>query len=237
MVLRRIIKVENNMRQCVEAVRRFNRFYTKQIGVLHERLLRSPFPLTEARVIYEIAHHEKTTATELCNELGLDAGYLSRILRSFKKRSLINKQLSQTDGRQNLLSLTERGQEAFATLNARSHNEVVAMLSNLSATDQNRLVKAMHSIEDLLDAQPKHKTPYLLRVHPLRRPPPASWSARPWWPHGLSSIKLLQLRWRFCATLLDSAASCHLFYCPNACGSSGAICCRSGCSGSPNSAS
>ena len=157
--------VENNMLQCVEAVRRFNRFYTKQIGVLQERLLRSPFSLTEARVIYELAHREKTTATELCNELGLDAGYLSRILRSFKKRSLINKQLSQTDGRQNLLSLTERGQEAFATLNARSHNEVVAMLSNLSVTDQNPLVKAMHSIEDLLDAQPKHKTPYLLRAH------------------------------------------------------------------------
>ena len=157
--------VENDMRQCAEAVRRFNRFYTKQIGVLHERLLRSPFPLTEARVIYELAHHEKTTATELCNELGLDAGYLSRILRSFKKRNLINKQLSQTDGRQNLLSLTERGQEAFATLNARSHNEVGTMLSALSAADQTRLVKAMHTIEDLLDAQPEHKTPYLLRTH------------------------------------------------------------------------
>ena len=153
------------MLQYVEAVRRFNRFYTKQIGVLHEGLLRSPFPLTEARVIYELAHHEKTTATELCNELGLDAGYLSRILRSFKKRNLINKQLSQTDGRQNLLSLTERGQEAFATLNARSHNEVGTMLSALSAADQTHLVKAMHTIEDLLGAQPEHKAPYLLRIH------------------------------------------------------------------------
>jgi len=157
--------VENDMLQYVEAVRRFNRFYTKQIGVLHEGLLRSPFPLTEARVIYELAHHEKTTATELCNELGLDAGYLSRILRSFKKRNLINKQLSQTDGRQNLLSLTERGQEAFATLNARSHNEVGTMLSALSAADQTHLVKAMHTIEDLLGAQPEHKAPYLLRIH------------------------------------------------------------------------
>src|SRR4030042_3477386 len=109
--------VENDLYQRVEAVRRFNRFYTQQIGVLHEGLLRSPFSLTEARVIYELTHYEKTTATDLSNELGLDAGYLSRILLRFKKRGLINKQFSQTDGRQNLLSLTERGQEAFAMLN------------------------------------------------------------------------------------------------------------------------
>ena len=157
--------VEKDIYQRVEAVRRFNRFYTKQIGVLHERLLRSPFPLTEARVIYELAHHEKTTATELSNELGLDAGYLSRLLRSFKKRGLIHKQPSQTDGRQNFLSLTERGQEAFAMLNARSRSEVGAMLSDFSAADQNRLVKAMHTIEGLLGAQPEHKVPYLLRPH------------------------------------------------------------------------
>lgn len=157
--------VDNDLYQLAEAVRRFNRFYTKQIGVLHERLLRSPFPLTEARVIYELAHHEKTTATELSNELELDAGYLSRLLRSFKKRGLIHKQPSQTDGRQNFLSLTEQGQKAFAMLNARSRNEVAAMLSHLSTTDQNRLVKAMQTIEELLGAQPERKVPYLLRPH------------------------------------------------------------------------
>jgi DNA-binding MarR family transcriptional regulator/N-acetylglutamate synthase-like GNAT family acetyltransferase len=157
--------VETDLHQHVEAMRRFNRFYTKQIGVLHERLLRSPFSLTEARVIYELAHHEKMTATELCNELGLDAGYLSRILRSFKKKDLINKELSQTDGRKNLVSLTERGQKAFARLNARSHNEIGAMLSNLSAADQKRLVNTMHTIEGLLGVQPEHKAPYILRSH------------------------------------------------------------------------
>jgi DNA-binding MarR family transcriptional regulator/N-acetylglutamate synthase-like GNAT family acetyltransferase len=156
--------VEKNLHQHVEVMRRFNRFYTKKIGVLHERLLRSPFSLTEARVIYELAYHEKMTATELCNELGLDAGYLSRILRHFKKRGLINKQLSQKDGRQNLLSLTGRGQEAFATLNARSHNEIGAILRDLSAGDQKRLVKAMRTIEGLLGAQPEHNS-YLLRSH------------------------------------------------------------------------
>jgi DNA-binding MarR family transcriptional regulator/GNAT superfamily N-acetyltransferase len=154
---------ETDLHQHVETMRCFNRFYTKQIGVLHERLLRSPYSLAEARVIYELAHHEKMTATELCSELGLDAGYLSRILRHLKKGGLINKQLSQTDGRQNLLSLTERGQKAFATLNARSHNEIGTMLSNLSAADQKRLVEAMHTIEGLLGARPEPKAPYLLR--------------------------------------------------------------------------
>jgi DNA-binding MarR family transcriptional regulator/GNAT superfamily N-acetyltransferase len=157
--------LEKDAYQRVEAVRRFNRFYTKKIGVLHERLLRSRFPLTEARVIYELAHHERTTATELSNELALDAGYLSRLFRSLKKRGLIHKQPSQTDGRQNFLSLTERGQEAFAMLNARSRTEIGAMLSNFSAADQNRLVEAMYTIEALLGAQPERKVPYLLRPH------------------------------------------------------------------------
>ena len=157
--------VEKDAYQRIEAVRRFNRFYTKKIGVLHERLLRSPFPLTEARVIFELAHHEETTATELSNELGLDAGYLSRLLRRFKKRGLIRKQPSKTDGRQNFLSLTERGQEAFAILNVRSRNEIGSMLSNFSSADQNQLVKAMHTIEGLLGAQRERKVPYLLRPH------------------------------------------------------------------------
>jgi DNA-binding MarR family transcriptional regulator len=159
------IMATTDFSQCVEAVRRFNRFYTKQIGVLQEGFLKSPFSLAEARVIYEFAHHEKTTATELSNELGLDAGYLSRILQGFKKRGLINKKPSETDGRQSMLWLTEKGQDAFASLNARSRNEIGAMLGSLSIADQNRLVKAMHTIEGLLGAQPEHKVPYLLRPH------------------------------------------------------------------------
>lgn len=157
--------VESDQSQRIEAVRRFNRFYTKQIGVLHEGLLGSPFSLTEARIIYELAHHEKTTATEIGSELGLDAGYLSRLLRNFKKRSLIAIRVSEADGRQNLLSLTEKGEEAFGMLNARSRNEVGAMLNKLSPSDQNRLVKAMDSIEQSLGAQREHKVPYILRPH------------------------------------------------------------------------
>ena len=87
-------------RERVEAVRRFNRFYTRQIGVLQERLLQSAFSLTEARVLYELAHREQPTATELARELGLDTGYLSRILRSFRKRRLIKKEVSGSDARQ-----------------------------------------------------------------------------------------------------------------------------------------
>jgi DNA-binding MarR family transcriptional regulator/GNAT superfamily N-acetyltransferase len=149
----------------VEAVRRFNRFYTRKIGVLHEKLLRSPFSLTEARVIYELAHHEKTTATEIGNELSLDVGYLSRILRDFQERGLIDKQPSETDGRQNILRLTGQGQAAFAMLNARSRNEIEAMLKELSTEDQNRLLEAMRAIEGLLGAQPEHKVSYILRPH------------------------------------------------------------------------
>ena len=156
---------ESDFDQRVEAVRRFNRFYTRQIGLLQETLLKSPFSLTEARALYELAHREKPTATELARELGLDAGYLSRILRGFRKRGLIDRRPSKTDGRQSLLSLTERGQEAFARLNGDSHNEIGVLLDTLSGAKQRRLIEAIHAIEGLLGAPPEQKPPYLLRPH------------------------------------------------------------------------
>ncbi len=156
---------EGDFDQRVAAVRRFNRFYTKKIGVLREGLLRSPFSLTEARVLYELAHREKPTATELAKELGLDPGYLSRILRGFKKRGLIGKKPSEADARQSLLWLTEKGQQAFATLNARSREEIGAMVSDLPVGEQRRLIEAMRAIEGMLDAPPEQKASYLLRPH------------------------------------------------------------------------
>jgi DNA-binding MarR family transcriptional regulator/N-acetylglutamate synthase-like GNAT family acetyltransferase len=151
--------------QRVGAVRGFNRFWTRRIGVLREGYLESPFSLTEVRVLYELARSEETTASELGKELGLDAGYLSRILRGFEGRGLISKKLSETDGRRSLLRLTEEGQEAFAPLDARSREDVGAMLGALSAAEQDRLVGAMRTIEELLGAQPEPKVPYLLRPH------------------------------------------------------------------------
>jgi len=156
---------KNGLAPHVESVRRFNRFYTKRIGVLGERLLQSPFSLTEARVLYELAHHERTTATELGGELGLDAGYLSRVLAAFKKRGLIARKPSETDGRQSVIWLTEKGRKAFAELNARSRNEIEAALNGLSPADQNRLIEAMGVIEGLLGAEPEHSVPYIIRPH------------------------------------------------------------------------
>ncbi len=136
----------------VDSVRRFNRFYTRQIGLLAGHYLDSPFSLTQARVIYELAQHDTTTATGLVRQLGLDPGYLSRLLRGFQRRGLLSKQRSARDGRQSLLRLTAKGQRAFQTLNTRSQGDLEAMLGALPAADQSRLVGAMQAIEGLLGA-------------------------------------------------------------------------------------
>ena len=149
----------------VEATRRFNRFYTRRIGVLQEGLLQSPFSLAEARVLYELAHREQPRAAELGKELGLDAGYLSRILRGLRKRGLVDRQPSPADGRTNLLGLTRRGKAAFATLDERSRQEIGAMLGALPPRGQARLVEAMSAIEELLGGARRPAAPYLLRPH------------------------------------------------------------------------
>jgi DNA-binding MarR family transcriptional regulator/GNAT superfamily N-acetyltransferase len=151
--------------QRVDAVRRFNRFYTKRIGMLHEGLLGSRYSLTQVRVLYELAHRDSPTAAELSRELGVDAGYLSRILRGFRGRGLIGRTRSAADGRQSHLSLTARGRRAFTPLDRGSQEEVRAMLGALSASDQERLVRAMESIEGLLGPRREAKVPYLLRPH------------------------------------------------------------------------
>jgi DNA-binding MarR family transcriptional regulator/GNAT superfamily N-acetyltransferase len=146
-----------------EAVRQFNRFYTRQIGLLEEKLLRSPFSLAEARVLYELAHQETSTAAALSGDLGLDAGYLSRILSSFSKRGLLDKRPSASDGRQSLLQLTEQGRQAFDELNAASQSDFERMLADLSPAERGQLTRAMRTIERLLGGQPAPQPPYLLR--------------------------------------------------------------------------
>jgi DNA-binding MarR family transcriptional regulator/GNAT superfamily N-acetyltransferase len=147
----------------VEAVRRFNRFYTRQIGVLNEGLAQSPFSLTEARVLYELAQHERLSASEIGKELGLDAGYLSRILRSFEGRGLIQRIPSEADGRQSLISLTDPGRAAFAPLEAGTRAEVGALLCRLPSAEQERVVEAMRAIETLLSERGENRAPYVLR--------------------------------------------------------------------------
>jgi DNA-binding MarR family transcriptional regulator/GNAT superfamily N-acetyltransferase len=148
----------------IEAVRRFNRFYTKQIGVLNEGLLESSFSLTEARVIYELAQREAATASELGAELSLDAGYLSRIVRDFQKRKLIVKQPSKQDARQSMLALTAPGRKEFQKLNQLSQNQIEEILNDLTAADQARLLAAMQTIETLLGTKPtQERFSYVLR--------------------------------------------------------------------------
>jgi DNA-binding MarR family transcriptional regulator/N-acetylglutamate synthase-like GNAT family acetyltransferase len=156
---------QNDIATRVESVRRFNRFYTKQIGALSDHILKSRFSLAEARVIYELAQREESTATELGGELGLDAGYLSRLLGDFKKRGLIGRKRSDADGRQSFIWLTEKGRKAFAELNAHSHNEIEALIGGLSPANRNRLTEAMRVIEELLGAQAEQKAPYIIRPH------------------------------------------------------------------------
>ena len=149
----------------VAAVRRFNRFYTTQIGVLQEGLLESPFSLTEVRVLYELRHRESPAAAAIGKDLGLDAGYLSRILRSFEKRRLIRKAPSQTDARQSVLSLTKKGLGVFAQLEDRTNEQIGDMLSRLTAAEGSRVVDAMRTIEELLGKRPVEAAPYIIRNH------------------------------------------------------------------------
>jgi DNA-binding MarR family transcriptional regulator/GNAT superfamily N-acetyltransferase len=152
------------LEQRIAAVRRFNRFYTRQIGVLGD-YLDSPFSLTEARVLYELAHRDGPTAAELAAEIGLDAGYLSRIVKRFEQRGFLQRARSKADGRQAHLSLTARGRKAFAPLHARSRDEIAALLGRLPVARQHRLLEALRTVEELLGAPGERTSPYLLRSH------------------------------------------------------------------------
>jgi DNA-binding MarR family transcriptional regulator/GNAT superfamily N-acetyltransferase len=149
----------------IEAVRQFNRFYTKRIGVLHEGLLQSPFSLTEVRVLYELAHRHRLTASDIVGDLDLDQGYVSRILSSFEKRGLIQRLPSPADGRQYRLKLTRRGRIAFAPLDGRARSEVSALLADLPAAGQRQLIEAMGTVQKLLGDPAAPVGPYVLRMH------------------------------------------------------------------------
>ena len=155
----------------VLAIRHFNRFYTRQIGVLQEHIYRSPFSLTEVRVLYELAYQKNVTAGELCRELGLDRGYLSRMLRDFEAQGLITSTISSSDRRRIFLSLSSKGRKVFAPLDRRSSAEISAMLAPHSPSKQKALLGAMRQIESIL-VPASRPASYSLRPH---RPGDMGW--------------------------------------------------------------
>jgi len=158
----------------IEAVRRFNRFYTRRIGVLQEGLLDTPFTLAESRLLWELAHTESCSASELALALDLDPGYLSRLLRGLKERGLIRSRRSAADARRLDLALSAAGRRAFAPLDAGSRAQVGTLLGALGETEQQQLLQAMTQIERILsDAATRARPPTcLLRPH---RPGDIGW--------------------------------------------------------------
>jgi DNA-binding MarR family transcriptional regulator/GNAT superfamily N-acetyltransferase len=156
----------------VDAVRRFNRFYTRRVGALRAGLLGSPHPLPEARLIYEIGQRGECTASELARDLELDAGYLSRLLQSLKRRGLLTARRSARDARARVLALTARGSKTHAQLDSRSRDEVAGMLGGLAGGERERLVGAMRDVESLLEKKPAAGGKLSLRAH---RPGDIGW--------------------------------------------------------------
>jgi DNA-binding MarR family transcriptional regulator/GNAT superfamily N-acetyltransferase len=142
-------------RRRAEAVRHFNRFYTKHIGALHESLQKSPFSLTEVRVLQELTRGRAQTATALARNLGLDSGYLSRLLTSFERRNLITRRPSESDARQSLIALTDQGHAAYEPPDTAAIDEVLSVLERLAVNSQESLIGAMKVVERLLDDQPR----------------------------------------------------------------------------------
>ncbi len=163
---------QNAAEERIAAVRAFNRFYTQQIGLLEDGMLKSPYSLSEARVLYELGRHARSNATEIAAALNMDAGYLSRMVAKFVERDLVSKFPSPSDRRQSQLRLTAKGRRAFAHLDRGSHDIVARMLEGMSDSAQQRVVKAMGIIQGLLGGAPAEKSAYLIREH---RPGDMGW--------------------------------------------------------------
>ena len=157
----------------INAIRRFNRFYTRAIGTLEEGFLHTQLTLPEARILYEISLRRQITPSEIAATLRLDLGYISRILRTFSDRHLIARKPSPSDGRQSLLSLTPSGEKAAAELDQRANEQVREMISPFTTDERNRLIDGMNTIESLLgDTRSQLSRPYVLRPH---RPGDMGW--------------------------------------------------------------
>jgi DNA-binding MarR family transcriptional regulator len=156
--------METKLMEAISRLRRFNRFYTRQLGLLDERLSQSPFSLTEARVLYELAHRASPTAAEIARDLGLDPAQLSRILKTLRTQRLLASTPSATHAKHQLLSLTPAGRAAFATLEQATMVEIGALLAPLSEARRRRLIQAAEAIEETLSPPPAATAPeFILR--------------------------------------------------------------------------
>jgi DNA-binding MarR family transcriptional regulator/GNAT superfamily N-acetyltransferase len=149
----------------IAAFRRFNRFYTQKIGVLEKGYLQSPFSLAEARVLYELAHCGETTASEISANLGLDMGYLSRILAKLQGEQLIRRAPAEQDARQRLIQVTPKGKKAVSALDSRSEQQAGSLLTGLTDPQKTGVLQAMSQIESALGDPPAMSEPYLIRTH------------------------------------------------------------------------
>jgi DNA-binding MarR family transcriptional regulator/N-acetylglutamate synthase-like GNAT family acetyltransferase len=156
----------------IEAVRRFNRFYTRRIGALQQGYMGSPFPLPQCRVLYELGQRGEATASELGAELDLDLGYLSRLLQGLKRQGMVQGEAAREDARRVRLSLTAKGRKAYQQLDGRSRELVAGMLGKLAAPDQARLVGALEAVETVLQENPRVEPRITLRSH---RPGDMGW--------------------------------------------------------------
>lgn len=147
----------------IDRVRRFNRGYTRVLGLLERGLHQSPFSLAEVRVLYELAQRDGASASALAAELGLDGGYLSRILKKFESRGLIHRTPAPNDARQSAIALTDAGRDAFAALDRASHDQIAGLIGPLPVDRRTTLVQAMETIERVLGLVPEPRVPYILR--------------------------------------------------------------------------
>jgi DNA-binding MarR family transcriptional regulator/N-acetylglutamate synthase-like GNAT family acetyltransferase len=160
-----------NINQQIDAFRAFNRFYTRQIGLLNRTLLESSFSLTQARILFELANREQATASDLMEDLGIDRGYLSRTLHAFEKQGLLQRKKSSEDSRQRFLKLTSKGKKLFSSLNHRSVVQAKDLLKKVPEAEREKLIGSMTVIERILEPnEPASKV--ILRPH---RPGDIGW--------------------------------------------------------------